>query len=138
MIRKQRTRLFRISLHHIFSISERNINITRNLNVRLSYFLCFNKLYNYIKFHKVILFKTSYSNVVYKINCSNCNASYIGQTIRQLRIKISEHHIRWKATNRSVLTDRRLEFNQYFDWYGVKILDSEPLLKKCLISEMVY
>lgn len=43
-----------------------------------------------------------------------------------------------KCDNRSVLTDHRLEFNQYFDWHKVEILDSTPLLKKRLISEIKY
>ena len=32
----------------------------------------------------------------------------------------------------------RLEFNHDFNWNDVKILDYEPLLNKCLISEMLF
>jgi len=31
------------------------------------------------------------SNIVYKINCSNCEASYIGKTIRQATRRLNEH-----------------------------------------------
>ena len=31
------------------------------------------------------------ANVVYKFNCSHCNVGYIGSSIRNLRIRVSEH-----------------------------------------------
>jgi len=31
------------------------------------------------------------NNVVYKICCNNCNASYVGQTKRHLKTHINEH-----------------------------------------------
>jgi len=33
----------------------------------------------------------SHSNVVYKIRCLQCSASYVGQTRRLLKIRIDEH-----------------------------------------------
>ncbi|KYN14843.1 hypothetical protein ALC57_12952, partial [Trachymyrmex cornetzi] len=33
----------------------------------------------------------SKENVVYKINCKNCDASYVGQTGRKLKTRINEH-----------------------------------------------
>ncbi|KYQ56914.1 hypothetical protein ALC60_04118, partial [Trachymyrmex zeteki] len=41
---------------------------------------CLNKLNSFIKVHKDRVNKTSNQNVVYKINCNDCNASYVGQT----------------------------------------------------------
>ena len=31
------------------------------------------------------------SNIVYKFNCSSCNAGYIGSSIRNLKIRVCEH-----------------------------------------------
>ena len=44
-----------------------------------------NKLSCFIKAHKDNLPESSKRNVVYKIDCSYCNASYVGQTGRQLK-----------------------------------------------------
>jgi len=77
--------------------------------------------------------------VVYTFCCKNCDASYIGQTSRQLKTRISEHrnHI-WNTTTQSVITEHRLQFNHDFDWEDVKILDSERFLGKLLVSEMMF
>ena len=65
-------------------------NITKNFNVRLSFF-SLNKLDGIIKAQKDVLPHDSKKNVVYKINCKNCNASYVGQTDRKLKTRINEH-----------------------------------------------
>jgi len=35
--------------------------------------------------------KASLYNIKYKINCQNCDSSYMGQTKRKLKIRIKEH-----------------------------------------------
>ncbi|KYN40057.1 hypothetical protein ALC56_05544 [Trachymyrmex septentrionalis] len=72
-----------------------------------------NKMGKYIKVQKDTCPLTSKSNVVYKISCNNCDASYVGQTGRQLKTRIAEHrnHIRHKASARSVITEHRLLHN---------------------------
>ena len=35
--------------------------------------------------------KSLLSGVVYKFTCSNCNVTYIGKTIRHLKVRVSEH-----------------------------------------------
>ncbi|KYN39812.1 hypothetical protein ALC56_05799, partial [Trachymyrmex septentrionalis] len=62
------------------------------------------------RFYHRIRARTSKSNVVYKISCNNCDASYVGQTGRQLNTRIAEHrnHIRHNTSVRSVITEKRL------------------------------
>ncbi|KYN22634.1 hypothetical protein ALC57_04963, partial [Trachymyrmex cornetzi] len=45
-----------------------------------------------IKTGKDKLNKDELSNVVYEINCADCNVSYVGQTKRQLNTRIKEHN----------------------------------------------
>jgi len=84
--------------------------------------------------------KESNRNVVYKIECKNCNATYVGQTGRKLKTRIQEHrrHINSASDTRSIITDHRLLFNHDFDWENVKILDRECYLGRKLISEMLH
>jgi len=98
-----------------------------------------NEMGKYIKVQKDICPRTSKSNVVYKISCNNCDASYVGQTGRQLKIRITEHrnHIRHNTSVRSVITEHRLQYDHDFQWDNITILNEEPYYRKRLISEML-
>jgi len=50
-----------------------------------------NKLTAFVKRHKDKNMLEVNNNIVYKIFCNNCNASYVGQTKKQLRIRINKH-----------------------------------------------
>jgi len=93
-----------------------------------------------IKEHKDNFPTSSQMNVVYKLNCRNCNASYVGQTSRLLKTRIAEHknHINRNTTGHSVITDHRISSSHEFDWENVEILDRERYLTKRLISEMLH
>lgn len=127
------------TISYVPSISGKFKNITNDLGVRLSYYNL-NRLRNFIKIQKDPLLTTLRNNVVYKINCNNCDASYVSQTGRQLKTKIHEqrNHIRQNTTTHSVITDHRQVFNHNFKWNEVEILDSKPIFHKRLISEMIY
>ncbi|KYN29879.1 hypothetical protein ALC57_00670, partial [Trachymyrmex cornetzi] len=98
-----------------------------------------NKIGKYIKVQKDKCPPTSKRNVVYKISCNNCNASYVGQTGRQLKTRITEHrnHIKYNASTRSVITEHRLQYEHDFQWDNVRVLDEEPYYRKRLTSEML-
>jgi len=57
--------------------------VVRGLDTKLSFY-SLNKLRGIIKAHKDILPKLSNKDVMYKLCCKNCDASYVGQTSRQL------------------------------------------------------
>jgi len=98
-----------------------------------------NKLRNIIKAHKDPLPNLCKKNVIYKLNCNNCEATYVGQTKRQVKTKIVEHrnHIKRNTSTYSVITDHRIISDHDFDWDNVEILDVEKNLNKRLIFEMI-
>jgi len=80
------------------------------------------------------------TEVVYKIDCINCDMAYIGQTKRHVATRINEHknNIKNSTGNFSVVTDHRLNFNHDFDWHKPIILHKERNRKKREIAEMFF
>ena len=124
---------------YVQGISEEFKRVVKDHNVNLSFF-SLNKLNKFIKAQKDVLPTQSNKNVVYKISCRNCDASYVGQTKRQLKTRISEHrsHIHRNTTTQSVITEHRLNSDHEFDWENVEILDKERYLSRRLVSEMTH
>jgi len=58
-----------------------------------------NCMNTYIKTDKDKIKKEDYLNVVYTINCHDCNYSYVGQTKRKLKARLKEHNRFKKPTN---------------------------------------
>jgi len=65
------------TIPYFLNISERFKNIIKNLNVKLSFY-SLNKLDRIIKAQKDRLPDYSKKNVVYKISCKDCDATYVG------------------------------------------------------------
>jgi len=59
-------------------------------NIKVVYYGV-DKLRNIIKAHKDPLPNPCKKNVVHKLNCNNCEATYVSQTKRQLKTRIAEH-----------------------------------------------
>ena len=78
--------------------------------------------------------------VVYKLDCDNCDASYVGQTGRQLGTRVKEHkaNIKLDSTRHSVISEHITEFDHCFRWNDVKILDNEHNFYKRLTSEVIH
>jgi len=99
-----------ILLYHVKRTSERFMQFFKNIpNIKL-FFLGMNELSSIIKVQKDPLSPLSHSNVVYKLRCAQCDASYMGQTRRLLKTRIDEHrsHIQ-KNTNRSSVITKHFE-----------------------------
>jgi len=79
------------------------------------------------------------NNIMYKIFCNDCNASYVGQTKRQLKTRTNEHvkNIRLDESKHSVVIKDMLENEHSFDWINIKIMDHETNYFKRLISELI-
>jgi len=125
---------------YVSCISKKFMQLFKNNSFCKLVFSCYNKLSKFIKIHKDALPSSSRSNVVYKINCLDCDTSYIDQTKCTLNTRVSEHrnHVRRNITQNSVITDNRSNFRHELDWDNVKILDEEMNYNKRLISEMIF
>jgi len=99
-----------------------------------------NKLSRFISPYGTKTVTTNKTDVVYKIRCNDCDASYVGQTERKLKTRIKEHMNNFKLdpSRHSVLTEHMRELNHSFDWNNVLILDVEYHYQKRLISEMFH
>jgi len=128
------------TIPYVSCIATKFIQFFKNISFCKLSFSCLNKLNKFIKVHKDLLSTSSRSNVVYKIECSNCDASYVGQTKRLLKDRIGEHrnHIKRNTNQIFVITNHRKNYNHEFDWNNVKVLDEETNYKKRLISEMIH
>lgn len=71
------------------SISDKFKGIVKGFEQKISFNM--NKLGSIIRIHKDFLPKSSKRNVVYKITCRDCDASYIDQTGRQIKTRITKH-----------------------------------------------
>ena len=83
------------------------------------------------------------SNLIYKIDCSNCSSCYIGQTRQYINNRLKQHQYDCKRQNynkkdKTALSTHRFELNHTFDFDNVKILDKEINYYKRNISEMIY
>ena len=65
--------------------------------------------------------------LVYQISCRDCNAVYVGETGRSVRIRKWKHADAVKTfnTKKSELSQHVMEFDHRIDWDNVKILKSE-------------
>jgi len=103
-------------------------------------FRCLNKLSQLIKVHKDTDQPLSKNNVVYKIQCRDCEATYVGQTKRQLKTRLREHknNLKLDQSKHSVISEHITKYNHSFDWENTKIMDSESRYFKRIISEMIH
>ena len=99
-----------------------------------------NKMNRFIKTGKDRLCKEDHCGMVYKINCLDCESSYIGQTKRKLKTRIKEHKvdIRRSISKMSVVSRHQVNEMHELDWDNIRILDTEQSLLKRRIFEMIY
>ena len=66
----------------------------------------------------------SKSNVVYKVKCKECEASYAGESVRRLETRITEHKraLQKGETNVLALTDHAWRVGHHIDWDSPTIL----------------
>jgi len=99
-----------------------------------------NTLNKFVKRGKDKIDPMSHSELVYKINYSNCNCSYVGQTKRQFKTLLKEHMLDIKKKNGalSVVSNHRIKHNHDMKWSEAIILDKESSYIKRTVSEMIF
>ncbi|EFN65192.1 hypothetical protein EAG_06580, partial [Camponotus floridanus] len=98
------------------------------------------KLNAIIKRGKDRLPTNNMTKVIYKLDCKNCNKSYIGQTKRHVSIRVKEHrnNIKVHESNFSVISKHKVEFNHDFDWSLPVILHNQKHVRKRKIAEIFF
>jgi len=98
------------------------------------------KLTSIIKKGKDKLDTKMNTDVVYKLDCNDCDKVYIGQTKRHLLTRIKEHknNIKNSSGNYSVVTNHRLSENHDFKWDDPIILHKEKNRRRREIAEMFF
>ena len=93
-----------------------------------------NKLDQIIKLGKDPTKKSHQTNVVYKLNCLDCPSTYIGETKRELRVRLYDH----KSKVDSLVFLHAHDTGHNFDWKKTQILDRESVKTKRLLAESFY
>ena len=98
-----------------------------------------NKWNCFIKLGKDVCSKNEKTNVVYRINCNECTATYVGQTERRLNIRVNEHMKKCANKDRgSAIYTHMEDANHKFNFNNVKFLHTEQSLSKRKLSEMLF
>jgi len=97
---------------HFYLIFMTNLRVSSKILMSNYFSLVWKNLTELLKHKKTFFLTKSKKNVVYKINCKNYNASYMGRTSRKLKTRINEHKndINKKSGNLSVISEHRLQF----------------------------
>jgi len=98
------------TIPYVKFISESFLPIVKKFGFNIAYSIP-NTLNKFVKRGKDKIDSKSHNEIVYKINYSNCNSSYVKQTKRQFRIRLKEHKsdINKKNGVLSVVSNHRLE-----------------------------
>jgi len=79
------------------------------------------------------------NNVIYRIDCNECDKCYIGCTSQPLKLRINQHKSdQSKKPNSTALARHSNEKNHTFNYEKTKILETEHHQKKRLLAEMLH
>ena len=78
--------------------------------------------------------------VVYQIPCKDCALEYAGETLRNLKVRLSEHrrHTEGCDVGRSAVADHAVECDHRIDWDGAIVLDVEQAWRMRKIKEALH
>ena len=104
------------------SVSEIITSVIDKIKLKIGY-RCLNRLNKFVKAQKDKDITTATNNVVYKIKCNDCYASYVGQIKRKLntRIKVHTNNIKLDSSKHSVISEHITHYNHSIDWNSTLI-----------------
>ena len=112
--------------------------ISQKIKVNICYKRTNNLSYLFTKL-KSTLPKGLHSNVIYKIQCEDCEGKYVGQTRNYLRDRINSHkRAIQKGSHETALSKHSINNLHKFDFENVKILAHESNTKKRLFKEIAW
>ena len=127
----------RIVLPYISGFSDNLKKALKHENINFI-FKNVNKFSTFITLGKDKLKTEEKSNIVYKINCNDCEAVYISQSGRKLQCRKNEHIKDVEKLNeKSALANHVRYTGHKINFEKVKILDTEVSKRKRLFSEMI-
>lgn len=129
---------FYTSLPYIKDLTPKLLTIFKSVDLNLKIanrsVLTLNSLHSKLKDKTPLTLR---SNVVYSIPCKDCNKSYIGQTSRPLKDRISMHKSDCRLhPERCALAEHAIDADHQMDFDSVKILASHSHHSKRLFLEM--
>ena len=138
----------RVTIPYIQGVSEAVTNILSNINVQVHMkpFMTLRRILSHPKdripeFSPIqrIVFLIK-SSVVYKINCRDCDASYVGETGRALKSHVLEHHRAMEKRDfpASVLAQHAWEHDHHIDWTSMCALEVESHYQSRISREAIY
>ncbi|BES87901.1 Hypothetical protein NTJ_00710 [Nesidiocoris tenuis] len=80
------------------------------------------------------------SGVVYKVNCGDCSACYVGHTISYLKVRMARHKrdCRNEHEEGTMLSQHAIEMGHRFDFDGVSIEDREQKRNRREFKEKLH
>ncbi|CAA9997332.1 unnamed protein product [Nesidiocoris tenuis] len=80
------------------------------------------------------------SGVVYKVNCRNCSACYIGHTISYIKVRMARHNrdCRNEQEEGTMLSQHAIEMGHTFDFENVSIQDREQKRGRRELKEKLH
>nr|CAH7767041.1 unnamed protein product [Callosobruchus chinensis] len=125
-------------LPYVKDISPKISRLFKELNCKIAFksVLTINKIFSKVK-DKVPL--SGLTNIVYSINCNNCNLEYIGQTSRSLKGRIVSHKSDARLhPERCALASHIYDLGHTANYEEAKILEREAKTSKRIFLEMAH
>ena len=127
-----------VSVPYIHGVSEKLSRIFSPFSIKIAHKPS-NKIVSSISKLKDPIATFDKSSIIYQIPCKNCPNSYIGESGRELKIRLNEHKKDVSQYNmRSLVAQHVLENGHQMDWENTKVLNIQKNIKSRRVLESLY